>query len=83
MLLAKGRGMRVDIEYDLLPKQKRRKQGLKVSIDLYPIATELFENLDSIGIVKRVQEIQQLGLIKVNSKLIKSRYSSVTPWCDD
>lgn len=67
----------MDIEYDLLPKQKRRKQGLKVSIDLYPTATELYENLDTIGIVKRVQEIQQLGLIKVNSNLIKSRYDYI------
>lgn len=67
----------MNIEFNLFLSQKRRKRGIKESIDLFPTATELYENLDTIGIVKRVQEIQQLGLIKVNSNLIKSRYDYI------
>ena len=62
------------ITYDLLPKQKPRKHNLKVSIDIYPYASELLEELDNLGIIKRVQEIPQLGVIKVAKQLAKTRY---------
>ncbi len=62
------------INHDLLPKQKSRKFGLKVAIDLYPIASELYCLLNSIGLIDRIKEVPQLGLIKVNPKLKKSRY---------
>lgn len=45
------------IIYDLLPKQKSRKNNLKVEIEIYPYATELYEELERIGIVNRVKEI--------------------------
>lgn len=67
----------MEIKYDLLPKQKSRKHNLRVEIDLYPYATELYEELDSIGIIERVKEIPQLGVIKVKKKLAKTRFDYV------
>ena len=43
------------ITHDLLPKQRSRKHNLKVEIDIYPYATELYEELEHIGIINRVK----------------------------
>lgn len=67
----------MEIKHDLLPKQKTRKHNLRVEIDLYPYATELYEELDKIGIIGRVKEIPQLGVIKVEKKLAKTRFDYV------
>ena len=67
----------MEIKYDLLPKLKTRKHNLRVEIDLYPYATELYEELDNIGIIGRVKEIPQLGVIKVKKKLAKTRFDYV------
>ena len=67
----------MEIKYDLLPKQKTRKHNLGVEIDLYPYATELYQELDSIGIIDRIKEIPQLGVIKVKKKLAKTRFDYV------
>jgi len=65
------------ITYDLLPKQRTRKHNLRVDIDIYPYATELYEELDKIGIIDRVKEIPQLGVIKVAKRLAKTRYDYI------
>ena len=65
------------ITYDLLPKQKSRKHNLKVEIDVYPYAAELYEELEQVGIIKRVMEVPQLGVIKVAKGLAKSRYDYI------
>lgn len=65
------------IKYDLLPKQKSHKHNLKVEIDLYSYATELYEELARIGIIERIKEIPQLGVIKVSKKLSKTRYDYI------
>ena len=62
------------IEHDLVPKQKSRKSNLKVKVDLYAYASELFNELSAIGIFKRLKDVPQLGLIKVPKKLMKSRF---------
>ncbi len=67
----------MEIKYDLLPKQKTRKHNLGVETDLYPYATELYQELDSIGIIDRIKEIPQLGVIKVKKKLAKTRFDYV------
>ena len=67
----------MEIKYDLLPKQKIQKHNLRVEIDLYPYATELYEELDKIGIIERIKEIPQLGVIKVKKKLAKTRFDYV------
>lgn len=67
----------MDIIYDLLPRQKARKQNLKVKIDLFLYATELYEELDRIGIINRIMEIPQLGVIKISKKLSKTRYDYI------
>ncbi len=65
------------ITHDLLPKQKSRKYNLNVEIDVYPYAEELYNELERIGIIERVKQIPQLGVIKVKSKLAKSRYDYI------
>ena len=62
------------LEHELLKKQKRRKSISKVKVDLYPLATELFMELDSLGFIQRLKEIPQLGVIRVNKNMKKSRY---------
>lgn len=61
------------ISHDLLPKQKPRKYNLKADIDLYNYATELYGELDNIGIIERTKIIPQLGVIKVPQKLKKNK----------
>jgi hypothetical protein len=62
------------IEHDLLPKQRSRSNGLSVKVDLYDHTTELYNELLSLGMIQRLKEIPQLGVIKVPTKLKKSRY---------
>jgi len=62
------------IAHDLLPKQRSRKNNLKVKVDLYAYASELYKELLNIGIVQRLRVIPHLGVIKVPKKLMKSRF---------
>ena len=68
---------KVIIEHDLLPKQRRQRKGLKVSVDLFPLASELYEELDRIGMIDRLKTVKQLGLLEVPKKLEKTRYDYV------
>lgn len=65
------------ISHNLLPTQKSRKHSLTAEIDLYPYATELYEELDKLGVINRIKEIPQLGVIKVRKKLSKTRFDYV------
>ena len=66
-----------EIKHNLLPSQKKRAYRLNASIDIYPIAQELIDELSRIGITERLKEVPQLGVIKVRKKLKKSRYDYV------
>lgn len=61
----------------MLPKQKSRKYNLREEIDIYPCASELYDELDGIGIIDRVKVVPQLGVIKVSKKLAKTRYDYI------
>ena len=65
------------IPHDLIPKQKTRKHNSKVTIELYPYASQLYEELDKLGIIERIKNIPQLGVIKISSKLAKTRFDYV------
>lgn len=65
------------ISYNLLPKQKSLKRNMMVEVDLYPYATELCNELNSIGVIDRIKNIPQLGVIKSPKKLSKTRYDYV------
>ena len=62
------------IKHDLLPKKRRKNQGLQVEGDLFPLAEELYKELDRIEIIDRLKSVKQLGLIVVPKKLEKTRY---------
>ena len=65
------------LQHNLLPKHKHRKNGLNVNIDLYELATELYNELDALGIIERTRKIPQLGLIRVTRNLSKTRYDYI------
>lgn len=67
----------MEIEYELLPEHKRLKYNANEKVDLYPYATELYQELNRIGIIERLKEIPQLGVIKVKKRLGKTRYDYV------
>ena len=67
----------MEITHDLIPKQKTRKHNSKVTIELYPYASQLYEELDKLGIIERIKNIPQLGVIKISSKLAKTRFDYV------
>lgn len=59
----------MDIKHNLLPKQKRRSYNTNVTIDLFPYATALWNELNNLGIIDRMKNVPQLGVIKVNKAL--------------
>ena len=67
----------MDIEHNLISRQKRRSYNTKVKIDLYSYAAVLWNELTDLGIIDRMKKIPQLGVIKVNKLLKKSRYDYV------
>lgn len=52
-------------------------RGRAEEIHLYGYAAELYEELQQIGAIDRLQRIPQLGTIKVDKKFRKSRYEYV------
>jgi hypothetical protein len=65
------------IEHDLLRKQKTRKYNLKIKVDLYAYATDLYKELDALGMIQRMSDIPHLGVIKVPKKLEKTRFDYI------
>ena len=64
-------------KYNLLNKKKSRKHNLTVDIELYSYASELYEELNSLGIIQRMKKTPQLGVIKVPKQLQKTRLDYV------
>lgn len=62
------------IRHDLLLQQRSRRPNFRAEIELYPYATELYEELNDIEIIGRIKNIPQLGIIKVKKRLRKTRY---------
>ncbi len=67
----------MNISHNLLRKQKPRSNKTNVNIDIYEYATELWNELNNLEIIDRMKNIPQLGVIKVNKGLAKSRYDYV------
>lgn len=67
----------MEIEYKLLPKTKQLKNNVDVTIDLYNLASELYGELNGIGIINRTKNVSQLGLVKVKKNLNKTRYDYI------
>ncbi len=70
----KGLVCMVVVKHDLLPKQKIRGNNLLVEVDIYELATELYDELSAIDLIERLKNIPQLGVIKVPKRMKKSRY---------
>lgn len=64
-------------KHDINSMIKNQQRSLNVEIDLYPYATELYSELEKIGIIERIKEIPQLGAIKVTKSLSKNRFDYV------
>ena len=65
------------IKYNLTDRHKKTKTIKNVNVDLYRLASELYEELDKMGIIDRLKQVTQLGSIKVAKKLEKKRYEYV------
>lgn len=65
------------IVHNLIPQKRLCRKNLNANIDLYCCATELIDELKRIGIVDRTKDIPQLGIIKVNKRLSKTRYDYI------
>ena len=66
------------IKYDLLKKSRRLKHNLNIKIDLYKLASELFQELERRYIIEKLKETPQLGVIKfANQNLGKTRYDYI------
>ena len=75
-VLNKG-GLVMIIENMLLKKQKKRNSISKVRVDLYPLATELYNELEAHGVIQRMKDVPQLGVINVSNSLKKSRHDYI------
>ena len=62
------------ISHDLLPKQKARSIRTNRKIVFFRYATELYHELDALGMMERMKKVPQLGVIRVGSHFNKSRY---------
>lgn len=62
----------MNIDFDILGNNKTTKK-----IDLFPIATSIYEGLEKAGHIDRLKAIPQLGSIRVSSKWCRSRYDYV------
>lgn len=62
------------IKHNLVKKQKARKTSSLVDIDVYHWAEELYDELEKQGVIQRVKDTNQLGVIRVAKHLTKSRY---------
>ena len=67
----------MNIEHNILPTSKRRVSNANAIVDLYPLASELFQELQSAGIIDRMKHTKQLGQIKGKKSLLKTRYDYV------
>ena len=65
------------ITHDLLPNQKQMKNGFSVTVDLFPLCTKLYEELEKFNAINRLKEVRQLGMIPVKKKFSRSRYDYV------
>ena len=62
------------ITHDLLPKQKPRSVYSTRKIFLYSQSQAFYLELERIGIIDRMKQVPQLGVIKVGKDLQKSRF---------
>lgn len=65
----------MELELDFLDKKK--KTGKKPKVVLYHYASDLFNELNDLGVINRMKEIMQLGSVKIPKKLQNSRYQYV------
>lgn len=68
---------RMLISCNLISNPKSRVNNLETQIDIFNHTTELYNELDSMGIIERLREIPQLGGIKVPKKVSKTRFDYI------
>ena len=58
-------------------KLEQGKNKKTVNIDLFSLTSELYEELDKVGIIERIKKVPQLGTMKVNKRNKKTRYDYI------
>lgn len=59
---------------DIFKRIDRSKKHKEVELTLYPLSTELYNELERIGMIDRLKSVPQLGSISINKSLSKTRY---------
>lgn len=65
------------ITREIFKKNSRHSRIKSVSVDLFSLSTELYNEFERLGFIDRLKDIPQLGSIYVTKALCKSRYDYV------
>ncbi|MBO0533567.1 hypothetical protein EXQ35_19085 [Clostridium botulinum] len=65
------------VKNQIFKKIKNIGKGKTVEIDIYPLATELYEELEKKNMISNLKKIPQLGNIKIQKDLTYSRFDYV------
>ena len=65
------------ITSDIFKKKARNSRTRSISLVLYGLSTELYNEFDDLGLINRLKSIPQLGGISVSKSLCKSRYDYI------
>ena len=65
------------LNYNVMPKTRSLKKDSNVSVYIFKYTEELLRELENIGIIEKMKNTPQLGVIKVAKKLEKTRYDYV------
>lgn len=66
-----------ELTHALFPKKVKAKRERNISIDILPMAEEFCSELEKQGIIERLKQVSQLGMIHVNKRSEKSRYDYI------
>ena len=59
---------------DIFRRKDRAKKIKPIELNLYNLSEELYNEFDRIGMIDRLKSVPQLGSIRVNNNISKSRY---------
>lgn len=67
----------MNITSDIFKKNARNNRTKSISLDLYGLSTELYNEFNNSNLIDRLKNIPQLGGISVSKSLCKSRYDYI------
>ena len=66
------------VTHELIKVQKKSgKSHHQADVDIFPLAEELYWELDKLGFIEKMKQTPQLGTVRVDKKMSKSRYDYI------